>query len=58
MHKEMCDLFELTRCRKIQNVIAPIMQIVAPLPTLHNAVLPAGVPDRATDFFGLNVKGS
>ena len=26
-------------------------------PTLHRAVLPAGTPDRATDFFGLTAEG-
>ncbi len=37
--------------RQIKNIVAAVMQVVAAFTTVQSAVLPAGTPDSATDFF-------
>lgn len=53
VHQQIRDLFEFAAGGQVQNVVTTVVQIVAAAPTVHSAVLPAAVPDRATDFFGL-----
>ena len=44
--------------RQIVDVVAAIMQIVAAVPHRAQRRLPAGVPERATDFLGLKAAGA
>jgi hypothetical protein len=49
------DFFELAVRGEVEDVVAAIVQVVAVAADGAEAVLPAGVPERATDFFGLNL---
>jgi hypothetical protein len=53
VHQQVGDLLEFARLGDIEDVVAAVMQVVAVRPTVHSAVLPAGTPESATDFFGL-----
>ncbi len=36
--------------RQIKNIVTTVMQVIALLPTVQSAVLPAGTPESATVF--------
>ncbi len=55
MHKEMSDLLEFRRVCELQDVVAAVVKVFPVLSTVQSAVLPATVPESATDFFGLKV---
>ena len=54
---EGTHFFKVAMSGQVCDVVASVVQIVTGLATVHRAVLPAGVPERATDFFGLKTAG-
>jgi hypothetical protein len=51
--QQIGDLLELRLVGEVEDVVAPVVQVIARAPTVQMAVLPAMVPERATDFFAL-----
>ena len=53
VHQQVGYLFKLAAGGHVQDVVATGYRSLPERPTVHRAVLPAAVPERATDFFGL-----
>ena len=57
VHQQVGDFFKLAVRRQILDVVSAIVQVVAAVPNGAQRGLARGVPDSATDFFGLNAAG-
>ena len=58
MHEQVSDFLEFAGFGDVENVVAPIVQVVAgPAGRCTAPYCPRSHPDNATDFFGFGAAG-